>query len=207
MPQIPRLKARRTMKSAALLLLVTIAGCGIANASPLDISVSGTFSGSDVPYGSPSLVQPNATFVLAFTLSNVPLSGTVTGLGFDLPPINLHYLLNNMPITVTATEIRFSTLANGGLFSVTFGTGLNAQKFDFQGAQAFSGTTLVPVFSSGAYALSSWTYSDPNNYDSQTPTSSSAVIAAVPEPTVALQILGGLAAVVFRVRRKLGHAR
>jgi len=186
---------------------MSIAGCGIASASTLGISVSGTFSSSDVAYVTPSLVEPNGTFTLGFTLSNTPLSGTVTSLGFDLSPVNFHYLLNNMPLNVTPTEIRFNTLANGGLFSVTFGTGFTAQEFDFQGDQAFSGTTAAPVFSSGAYAVSSWTYSDPSNYDTQTPTNAYAVIAPVPEPAAALQMLGGLAALAFTVRRKLGQAR
>ena len=201
----------RTMKNLVFLLLVSIAVCGTASASSFGISVSGTFSGSDVAYGTPSLVEPNGIFTLGFNLSNTPLSGTVTSLGFDLPPIKFYYLLNDVPVNVTPTEIRFNTLANGGLFSVIFGTGFTAQEFDFEGDQAFSGTTAAPVFSSGAYALSSWTYSDPSNYDSQTPTNANAVIAPVPEPSAALQMLGqmlgGLAALAFTVRRRLGQTR
>jgi hypothetical protein len=80
------------------------------------------------------------------------------------------------------TEIRFNTSANGGLFDVIFGSGLTATEFSFEGPQAFSGSTAAPVFSSGPLSISSWTYSDPRNFGSQTPASLGVSLSPTPEP-------------------------
>ena len=74
------------------------------------------------------------------------------------------------------------------------GSGLVTTEFDFQGAQAFTGTTNATMFSTGTFALSSWTYSDPaGNFDTQTPSSAAAVITPAPEPSSVVLILSGLA--------------
>jgi hypothetical protein len=110
--------------------------------------------------------------------------------------------LNGAPVNVTPTEIRFNTLANGGPFDVTFGTGLNAAEFDFQGAQLFSGTTTAPTFSANSFPVSSWTFSDPSNFDRETPTSLSVQATATPEPSsVLLSACGGIALLTVGIRR------
>lgn len=175
------------------LLIAATAACGIASASTSYVSVSGQFSGSDVAN---SLVAPNGTFSLSFAVDNnpAPTSGSVTSLGFDLPGLAFSYELNGNNVPVTPSEIRFNTGANGGLFDVTFDTGLNASEFDFQGDQIFGGTTSAPTFANGTFALTGWTYSDPSNFDVQTPASASVSVTATPEPSSILLILSGLAA-------------
>ena len=145
------------------LLIAATAACGIASASTSYISVSGQFSGSDV---SNSLVAPNGTFSLSFAVDDnpVPTSGSVTALGFDLPQLAFSYELNGNNVPVTPSEIRFNTGANGGLFDVTIGSGLNASEFDFQGDQLFGGTTSAPTFANGTFALSGFSYSDPSTF-------------------------------------------
>jgi hypothetical protein len=191
-----------SMSKRVLPFLLLTAVCGIANGATLLVTVDGQFSSSDT---TGPLVAPNGLFALTFGVepNPTPLSGTVTSLGFDVPIEAISYRLNNAPIIVTPAEIRFNTLSNGGLFDVTFGSGLNTTEFDFQGAQAFSGTTSAPRFSTGAFALSSWTYSDPaGNFDSQTPASATVLITPAPEPSSIILILSGLVALIATSFRK-----
>jgi hypothetical protein len=185
------------------LLATAIAACGIASADVLlSVSVSGQFSGSDV--ADSSLVAPNGKFSLNFYVDSnpTPLAGTVTSLSFDVPVDGFSYKLNNVLVNVTPSEITFNTLANGGLFDVTFGSGLSASEFVFEGAQAFSGTTAAPVFTKGQFAMTSWTFSDPANYDFQTPVGAAANVAPVPEPSTILLLSSSLAVLISRKFRK-----
>jgi hypothetical protein len=194
------------MFKKALLIAVT-AACGIASASTSYVSVSGQFSSTDVAN---SLVAPNGTFSLLFAVDNnpTPTSGSVSSLGFDLPVQSFSYELNGAGIAATPDEIRFNTGANGGLFDVIFGTGLNASEFDFQGDQLFGGTTSAPTFSNGTFGLTSWTYSDPSNFDVESPASATVSVTATPEPSSAWLLLSGLAAVFAGVAfRKSQFAR
>jgi hypothetical protein len=85
------------------------------------------------------------------------------------------------------------------LFDVTIGNGLNASEFDFQGDQLFAGTTSAPTLANGTFALTGWTYSDPSNFDVQTPASASVSVTATPEPSSILLMLSGLAAAFMGV--------
>ncbi|HEY1950644.1 MAG TPA: PEP-CTERM sorting domain-containing protein [Bryobacteraceae bacterium] len=187
------------------LLIAATAACGIASASTSYVSVSGQFSGSDVAN---SLVAPNGTFSLSFAVDDnpVPTGGSVTTLSFDLPELAFSYELNGNNVPVTPSEIRFNTGANGGLFDVTIGSGLNASEFDFQGDQLFGGTTSAPTFANGTFALTGFTYSDPSNFDVQTPASASVSVTATPEPSSILLILSGLAATFTGVARRKSKA-
>ncbi len=193
-------------KTSALLLVMSIAGCGIASADTLDVSVSGQFSNSDI---AGPLVAPDGIFNLSFVVDSnpTPEAGTVTVNSFDAPITDFSYTLDGAPISATPSEITFETLANGGLFNVTFGSGLSAEEFSFEGDQAFSGNTSAPTFAAGSLSVSSWTYSDPNNYDFETPVALDAHIAPVPEPSSAFPILGGLVALIAVRFRKFGWAR
>jgi hypothetical protein len=173
------------------LLIAATAACGIASASASYVSVSGQFSGSDTAN---SLVAPDGKFSLTFTVDNspMPVSGSVTSLGFDLPVAGFSYSLNGTNVPVTPSEIRFNTGANGGLFDVTFGSGLNASEFDFEGAQLFGGTTSAPTFANGNFTFTGLTYSDPSNFDAQT-LSATASVTATPEPSSIWLMLSGIA--------------
>jgi hypothetical protein len=188
-------------KISLLLLAMSTAVCGIATARTLVVSASGHFSGSDV---AGPLVAPNGLFSVSFAVDSnpIPLNGTVTSSGFDVPVASFHYMLNNLPVNVTPSEIRFDTLANGGLFDITIGSGLTASDFNFEGVQAFTGTTAAPVFATGQFAISNWTYSDPANFDSQTPASQTASISPAPEPSTVLLISGSLLVLIGRKFRK-----
>jgi hypothetical protein len=189
------------------LLIAATAACGIASASSSYISVSGQFSNSDVAN---SLVAPNGTFALTFAVDDnpTPTSGSVTSLGFDLPVSAFSYKLNGSNVAAIPTEVRFNTGANGGLFDVIFGSGLSASEFDFEGDQLFGGTTSAPTFSNGTFALTDWTYSDPSNFDVQTPSSATVSVTATPEPSSILLMLSGLAtAFVGIAARKSRTAR
>jgi hypothetical protein len=203
---IPRAYDPSMSKTSALLLVMSIAGCGIASADTLDVSVSGQFSASDT---AGQLVSPDGIFNLSFVVDSTPTpeAGTVTVNSFDVPITDFSYTLDGTPVSATPSELTFETLANGGLFNVTFGSGLSAEEFSFQGDQAFSGTTSAPTFSAGSFSVSSWTYSDPNNYDFETPVALNAQIAPVPEPSSAFPILGGLLALIAVRFRKPGWAR
>jgi hypothetical protein len=114
--------------------------------------------------------------------------------------IDAVYRLNGTVVNATPSEITFSTLANGGLFTVTYGSGLSAQQFSFQGAQIFGGTTSAPTFTTGSYAMSGFTYSDPANYDIESPASAVVSVTPTPEPAslcLMLTALAGVSAVSF----------
>ena len=189
------------LKQTLLLLSISVAACGMANASTVTVTASGQFSGSDV---ADSLAAPNEIFSLSFdVLTNpTPLPGTVTSLGFDLPVEDFNYTLNHVAIAVAPSEIRFNTLANGGLFDITIGTGLNAEEFSFEGNQAFSGTTAAPVFTVGKLTVTDWTYSDPSNFDTEAAGTASTV--PTPEPSTLLIAGCGLVALLgWKMRAKV----
>jgi len=191
------------MCKTLLLYLLSVAACGLVTASPLYVSTSGVFSSSD---SSGALVAPNKPFTLQFAVDTnpTPLSGTVTSLGFDVPVLAFSYSLNNVPVNASPREIRFSSLANGGLFDITFGSGLNAAEFAFEGPQIFSGSTSSPAFAVNKYPVSSWTYSDPINYDVETPVALSVAVTPTPEPSSILLLLcGGIALLTVSIQKSV----
>jgi hypothetical protein len=192
-------KLASMMKQPLLLMALLITACGLASAGTLLVSASGQFSSTDT---ADSLVAPNGLFSLAFSVDSNPTPLEADSLGFDVPVNYFAYDLNGVPVSVTPSEIRFDTLANGGLFDVTIGSGLTEDEFEFEGDQAFSGTTAVPVFATGQYDISELIYSDPDNFDFPA-TSATASIGPTPEPSTILLISGGLVVLIgrkFRVR-------
>ena len=191
------------LKVPWLLVAVTLTTSTLVDASTLVVSVSGQFAASDV---ASSIVTPNGAFSLSFDVDSnpTPLAGTVTTLGFDAPVLSFYYTLNGVRLpSLNPAEIHFDTLANGGLFDLTFGSGLSATQFVFEGPQIFGGTTAAPTFASNKFTLANWTVSDPQNYDSQSPASAFVTVAPAPEPSsVALFALATLATFAL-FRRKL----
>lgn len=185
------------------LLLFSTVTAAIASASPLVFNVSGQFASSDV---ADQLVTPNGHYSLVFTFDTTFTPTAVTSLGFNIPLANVTYTLNGSTSILTPNEIRFNTAANGGLLDLTFGSGLTAPEFEFQGAQAFTGTTAAPVFAPGSFNIFNWTFSDLQNFDSQSPVAQAATIALTPEPTSAGSMLAGAAltilATAFKTQRK-----
>jgi hypothetical protein len=188
---------------SVILFFMALTTCCIASANILSVSANGTFSGSDV---SGPLIIPDSAFSLSFAVDDhpTPLGGSVSSLGFDVPVSSFTYMLNGSAVAATPSEIRFSTSANGGLFDVIFGSGLATSEFVFSGAQAFFGTTAAPVFSTGQYAISSWTFSDPVNYDVASPIGAAISITPAPEPSSISLILCGCAGLMALSRHKHG---
>jgi hypothetical protein len=186
------------------ILLFSMATAGMACASTVGISASGQFASSDIPN---QFVSPNGHFSLAFTFDSAFTPAAVTSVGFDVPVVSVTYTLNGTASTITPSEVRFNTAANGGLFDITFGSGLTAAQFDFQGAQAFTGTTSTPVFAPGSFSVSGWTFSDPQNFDPQSPTMQAATIVLTPEPVTAGSLLAGLAIMTAAGLRKSRRQR
>jgi hypothetical protein len=189
------------MRKPLLLLILSVATCGIGSAGPLlFVSASGQFSSTDV---ADSLVAPDGFFSLSFAVDTdpTPLALSVTANSFDVPVEGFSYELNSVPVSVVPGEISFFTLADGGLFSVTIGSGFTAEEFTFQGDQAFSGTTAAPAFAAGRYNVTGVTYEDPANFDFPAAILDVSISPA-PEPSTALLISCGLAAVVGRKFRK-----
>ncbi|MBV9743405.1 MAG: hypothetical protein JO099_06555, partial [Acidobacteriia bacterium] len=189
-------------KYLLLLLAQSLATTTILSADTLAVSVAGQFSNSD---SAGPLVAPDGIFALQFDVDSnpTPLGGSVTTLGFDLPINGFLYSLNGNSINTQPNEIRFNTLANGGLFDVIFGSGLNTTEFDFQGNQLFGGSTSAPAFAPGSFSLSSWTYSDPaGNYDFETPAGAAISASTVPEPSVFVPLVAGFAALFLKKARR-----
>jgi hypothetical protein len=188
------------MRKPLLLLILSIAACGMASAATLLISASGQFSNTDV---ADPLVAPNGIFSLRFAIDSnpTPLALSVTGTSFDVPVADFSYELNNVPVSVVPSEITFFTLSDGGLFGVTLGSGFAADEFSFQGDQVFGGTTAAPTFAVGHFNVSGVTYSDPANFDSPAAIGSVAVSPS-PEPSTLLLISCGLAVMIGPRLRK-----
>jgi hypothetical protein len=189
------------MRKPLLLLILSIAACGMGSAEPLlFVSESGQFSSTDV---ADSLVAPNRIFSLSFAVDSdpTPVALSVTTDSFDVPVEAFSYDLNDVPVSVVPSEITFFTLGDGGLFNVTIGSGFTAEDFSFEGDQAFSGTTAAPVFAAGQYNVTGVTYSDPTNFDSPAAIGDVSISPA-PEPSTLLLISCGLAAVMGRKFRK-----
>ena len=189
------------MRKPLLLLIVAIAACGMGSAAPLlFVSASGQFSSTDT---AGPLVAPDGVFSLRFAVDSepTPLVGSVTATSFDVPVEDFSYELNNVPLTVVPSEITFFTLADGGMFGVTIGSGFTADEFSFEGDQLFGGTTAVPLFAAGEYNITGVTYSDPANFDSLAAIGNVSVTPA-PEPSTLLLISCGLAALTSRKLRK-----
>jgi YVTN family beta-propeller protein len=196
------LKIHPMTKQILFFLATAIAVCGTASASTLFVSATGQFSGSDV--GDSPLVTPNGVFSLSFAVDSnpAPLVGSVSSLGFDVPVEDFSYSLNNATINVTPSEITFYTLADGGLFTVAIGSGLSGLAFLFEGSQVFTGTTASPVFAPGAFAITQWTFSDPGNFDSQTPLAAFASVTPTPEPSSVFFLTGGLVVLIRELRKR-----
>lgn len=170
------------------------------SATPLYVSVSGRFSTTDV---SGPLVSPDGAFSIRFVVDSnpTPITGTVTTLGFNPPTSDFHYTLDGAETVISPSEIRFNTLENGGLFDVTFGSGITASQFSFAGVQAFSGAPATPAFTPGQYGVSSWTFSDPANFDAQDLTGASVAMTPTPEPSsLAIVAAGSLGLLCFMRR-------
>jgi hypothetical protein len=189
------------IRKPLLLLILSVATCGIGSAGPLlFVSASGQFSSTDA---ADSLVAPDGIFSLSFAVDTdpTPLALSVTANSFDVPVEGFSYELNSVPVSVDPSEISFFTLADGGLFSVIIGSGFTAEEFSFQGDQAFSGTTAAPVFAAGQYDITAVMYDDPTNFDTPAPIGDVSITPA-PEPSTVLLISCGLAAVMGRKFRK-----
>jgi hypothetical protein len=188
--------------SKGLLIAVSLVACGIASAAPVYVSAGGQFASSDT---AGPLVAANGLFTFQFALDTNPNPLAVTPLGFDVPFSFFSYTLNGSAVSVSPSEIRLNTAANGGLFDIFFGTGINAPELSFQGVQAFFGTPAAPSISLGNYSILSWTYSDGSNYDTQSPSSRTVSVSAVPEPSSTLLFACGLIALsAGTLRRSIG---
>lgn len=192
-------------KSILVLFLSLSALSGLSHAASLYVSGAGQFSPSDTPS---AIVAPSGLFSFRFTVdsNSIPVTNTVTPLGFDLSALSFTYTLNGASVNAVPSEVRFNTLANGGLFDVTIGSGLNASIFSFQGPQAFSGTTAAPTLNIANYSVTSFTFSDPTNFDAQA-TNLSASVTATPEPSSALLLLCGSVAFLAVPARRFLQAR
>ena len=168
-------------------LLTSLLGTfGTAQASTLAVSVSGQFSA--LPSTPTQLWAPKGSFSLSFNVNSTPLVNNVTSVGFDPQFSNFAYQLNGARVAATPSAMTFSTLGNGGLFTLFFGLegAITTPEFVFYGPQAFSGATADPTFSAASLAVSEWTYSDPTTYDDNASPASVVGLAPVPEPSTAL---------------------
>lgn len=202
-----------TTRSICLLLLSLFAFTALGSAASLQVSVSGVFDSSIV---AGPLAAPNETFSVSFIINSTPAASSVTTAGFDVPFSNFTYTLNGTVVNVPAQEIEFFNTANNGLFTLFFGpqsgytsTGAVVPEFEFDGPQAFTGSTSSPSFAAGTFNTTDWIYSDANNYDVQTVTDV-VRLAAVPEPsTMSLFALAGglVIAARFGYKRFSNNAR
>jgi hypothetical protein len=141
-----------------------------ASADMLTVSAAGQF-GSGVT--ADQLAGPNTPWALSFAVDSNPAAANPDAFGFDAPFSNFSYMLNGSSVATSPGEIRFFTLADGGLFTIYFGpetgflNGMPIPEFSFSGDQVFSGTTASPMIIPGSYPVSDVTYSDAINFDDE----------------------------------------
>ncbi len=180
-------------------LLLAAASIAVAplTALPIQVSASGRFASSDI--ADTPLVAPNANWGVSFIVNSPPTVTNVISTGFDTSFQNFRYTLNGTPVSTVTPNLRLFSSGGGGLFTLFFGpesgfdgSGNPIPELQLSGSALFSGSTSSPTISTGSFAISSWTYSDARNFDSQSPTGAAVTAAAVPEPaTWSLLLLGG----------------
>jgi len=191
-------------RSIAFSLISFFSMCGLANANTIFVSVSGQF-GSAVT--SDSYASAGTMWQLGFNVDDHPVAANTDTLGFDVPFSNLGYNLGGTAVPLPVSAIRFSSLANLGLFSVFFGPesgffsdGTAVPEFSFEGPQVFMGTTTTPVLNLGQFPVNSWTFSDALNFDNHLNASSTVAIAPTPEPSTLCLLIAPV--ILYLVRRK-----
>lgn len=183
------------MIRTVLFSLLAVFLCTSAEAGSVDVTATGMFSAGDTP---DTFVAPGDTFSLSFLVNTNPIltSSDYTLNSFDVPVSSFTYSLDGVPVSLTPGEtpddITFYTLANGGGFEVDF----PSAEFLFGGDQMFSGPTSAPVFSTGSFPGTSWTFLDTNNVDTGT-----GRVAITPEPSFMPILLCGIAILAFKSRR------
>ena len=156
-----------------------------------------------------SIVAPRLECFLAADVNSspTPLAGSVTSLGFDVPVAGFSAPDQCVQSCIFETSEIADTLANGGLFDLTIGSGLSADQFIFEGSQMFGGTTAAPTFAMGNYSLSGWTYSDPSNFDAKSPSGAFATVVPAPEPSsLGLFAVAASLAALAAFRRKFTNS-
>lgn len=163
--------------------------------------------------GENSMTMKHVAMMLTAPIALVSASADAAVLSFDLsggyqasfnvdtddlmPPAESgmdYFLLNDVAgvfggVQQIATSISFNTLGTDGGFTIEL---TNGEFLGFFGPSLFTGSTSLPTFSTGQYALTS-------DVDGAI---STLAIAAVPEPATWAMMAAGFAAVGFSMRRR-----
>ncbi len=185
-------------------LAVGLTFTGVASASTLAVSTSGSFGTADTVT---SLTAPGASWAFSFNVNSQPVTSNTLASSFDVAFSNFNYKLNGTSVSETPSSIRFYDGSSQGLFTVFFGpesgilnNGNYTPEFSLYGPQLYTGTIASPTLLAGSFPVSESIFSDMANYDDQVSPGSFALVSAVttPEPatlgllSVALMFAGAL---------------
>jgi len=203
-PGVLRNPGRAASAIALALAMGSFSAATVTAGTILDVSTGGTFAS-----GTPSSSWTGAgdTWTFSFLVNSTPsITSYSTGTNFDLPFSNFVYTLNGSPVSVGAVDVVFYSSGDEGLFNICF-FGCNAADeptngFEFQGAQAYSGSESAPTILPGPYAE---TYNSVDvSSTGQVQVNGTVNISSIPEPDPAGLSATGLlmlAAVIF-LRKK-----
>jgi hypothetical protein len=188
------------------LCLVFSLFCCSAFAGSVTISASGTWGTLS---GTNTYFVSNEPWTLSFQVVNPPSSTyAVYPTSFGTYYTNGVYTLNGNPVTLTGTQVYFSTSYS---FDFCLDSGCNNQIGTFNGDPSlFSGTTSNPTLVPGSYpttssgfAADSFSLNFEAPYQGSTGTQGTISVsgATTPEPASALLIVTGLGFVAFLRRR------
>lgn len=183
------------MRSPLNRLLSLLALCCLAaRGGTISYSDSGTFA-SSTP-GS-AFIVPGETWAFAFQADTNPTILQSTSVSFDLPFSAFTYSLDNSPVALTPTVIRFfSSAVNGGWIICFDGTSPCTDGLAAEAPQMYSGTTFRPTLLPGAFTSSFFVAFENTTLLYQQPNTTVQATTATPEPstlfslTAALVILG-----------------
>jgi hypothetical protein len=165
---------------------------------------SGTFSPT-----TPSSVYsgPSETWAFSFLADSNPTILEFGNGGFDFAFSHFNYSLNDSPVTITPTAIRFFTAANGGGFFICLGplpcgNGVfpNGLGSGSPFTQLYSGPNSAPTLLTGAFPFQMGVVV---NSIGDSAGNGALLASAVPEPPSLMLIGSGVLGLAGVIRRKL----
>jgi hypothetical protein len=185
-----------------LLLLAFSLSWAFAQAATISYSDNGTFSAATTS-DALGFSAPNETWAFSFQADSNPSVTNVGMGGFSFAFSNFSYSLDNSPVAITPSFIRFFSGTNGGGFLICF-NGMTAGTCTdglgtilFGNPQMYTGQTSAPTLSPGMFDLTGFGVAvNSTNYflPDTTVVATIAMPMSIPEPATVLTLAAGFLA-------------
>ena len=179
------------MKTTLHRLIPLFVLCSMVHAATISYTDSGTFTAATptAPFSGPS-----EAWAFAFQADSNPTVLESDAGSFDFAFSNFSYSLNNSPVAIVPTFIRFGSSPNGGWLMCLNGTPTNCLaglSTLGAGPQMYTGTTSAPTLIPGAFTSTTFDFFL-NHTLLFTQPNTTVLAVVVPEPSTLLMLAGGL---------------